>query len=75
VIESRVLSMDTVLDDILVQEVSIEAGKLLRQGQKISFSEGSIAEEQVVAVKANEQLLAMCVFTRGVLKPVRVFNH
>jgi tRNA pseudouridine55 synthase len=74
-IKSCVLSMDTVLDDILVQEVSTEAGKLLHQGQKLSISGSNIVEGQVVAAKADGQLIAMCVFTCGALKPVRVFNH
>ncbi|RZI46319.1 tRNA pseudouridine(55) synthase TruB [Rickettsiales endosymbiont of Peranema trichophorum] len=81
VILSRLLKpymrpLASVLDGILVQEISGAEAQRLRMGQPISNKLGSSSVGSEVAVLHASQLVALCGSSDGLLlKPKRVFNY
>lgn len=75
----QVQKLEVVLDDILVQQAKAGHAARLHQGQSLlldDIAQGAVAisEQQIVAVQCDGKLVAMCKYTHGYLKPVRVFN-
>jgi tRNA pseudouridine55 synthase len=71
--EDKLLPLTSVLDDILVLEVSeYDAGKL-KNGMKISIKDASFSNP-LVALTCNNVLIALVSVDRGMAQPQRVFN-
>lgn len=72
-----VLPVDSVLDDIQVQEITPEYAARVRCGQKIlasAFFPKGEALQGVFMAKCNGVLVAVCELENGLIKPLRVFN-
>jgi tRNA pseudouridine55 synthase len=65
--------IDSVLDDILVEEIGEAEAKRLKNGQAI-LHDAQLQENTKVAVFSNSKLIAVCAFNNKLLKPIRVFN-
>ncbi len=75
----HVQKLEVVLDDILVQQVTAEHAMRLQQGQRLKVDNAlppivTMHDMQLVAVRYEECMVAMCNYNQGYLQPVRVFN-
>jgi tRNA pseudouridine55 synthase len=71
-LENLIRPLDAVLDDILVQQVSANNALKLKQGQKLLLD--NYRESDVVLAKCENEIIAICKFEEGLLKPKTVFN-
>ena len=71
-ISSRILPLDYVLDDIPVYNLDVSDAKKLKNGQFV-FHQLSLGNDSRVAIKSNNELVALCIYTDGCLKPTKTF--
>jgi tRNA pseudouridine55 synthase len=71
-ISSRILPLDYVLDDIPVYNLDVSDAKKLKNGQFV-FHQLSLGNDSRVAIKNNNELVALCMYTDGYLKPTKTF--
>jgi len=68
----RILPLDYVLDDIPVCNLDSNDEKKLRNGQCIP-RQLPIGKNSKIAIKSNGNLVAICVYCDGYLKPIKIF--
>ena len=71
-ISSRILPLDYVLDDIPVYNLDLSDATKLKNGQFV-FHQLSLGNDSRVAIKRNNELVALCMYTDGYLKPTKTF--
>jgi tRNA pseudouridine55 synthase len=71
-ISSRILPLDYVLDDIPVYDLDLSDAKKLKNGQLV-FHQLSLGNDSRVAIKSNNELVALCMYADGYLKPTKTF--
>ncbi|MFK7761549.1 MAG: tRNA pseudouridine(55) synthase TruB [Candidatus Midichloriaceae bacterium] len=71
-ISSRILPLDYVLDDIPVYNLDLSDATKLKNGQFV-FHQLSLGNDSRVAIKSNNELVALCMYTDSYLKPTKTF--
>lgn len=69
---TKVLPVESALDDILALDITPDQATLLKRGQPCPVT--LVSKEETVLTREGGKAVALCSLSQGTMKPVRVFN-